>query len=394
MGIFPAKNDTIGSVLDRHRGVGPGFDLLRVVLALMVFYVHTKSISNPAPSHAVARAMVAMGGSRAVAMAAHTSAWDGWFRPILVAVLPMFFALSGFLVAGSAFRLRRVSTFLAFRVLRLWPALITEITLSALILGPIFTTLPLSEYAAHTGTWAYFGNLLGDIRYVLPGVFEHQGVAIVNGNLRTLPAEFYCYLIAALLMITGILANRKWFTIALAAVSVVLIGLNGFSNFAVMPMFVSDGTLVYYFMVGMALYHWRAEIPLTMELLAVAAVLAFVMLEFKHTAFLAAVPLVYCTVWLGMLALPKLPIIRTGDYSYGIYLYGFPICQACVATMPFLVGHRVALFFVGVLATSLFAVFSWHCIEKPSLKLKNRLPKRLFAPAAHIPVQQEPMPNA
>ena len=51
----------------------------------------------------------------------------------------MFFALSGFLVTGSALRTGRLVPFLGLRVLRLLPALFVEVTLSAIILGGIFT---------------------------------------------------------------------------------------------------------------------------------------------------------------------------------------------------------------------------------------------------------------
>ena len=388
--VLPGQGDTVGAVLDRNKGVGPGFDLLRVLLALMVFYVHTKSISQVVPTAGEAQALATLGGSIAVAVAAHTSAWDGWFRPILVAILPMFFALSGFLVAGSALRIKRVSTFLAFRVLRLWPALITEITLSALILGPLFTTLDLREYFSNWSTYSYFGNLVGDIRYVLPGVFEHHGTVIVNGNLRTLPAEFLCYAAAAVLMVFKVLYSRVWFTSAMILATCIVVPLNMFSDFAVMPMFVSDLTLVYYFMAGVTLFHWRDKLTLQPWLALAAGAIAFLFLEFKHTVFLAPLPLTYCTVYFGMLTLPKIPLLRKGDYSYGIYLYGFPICQACIAVMPFLIGHRLALFCIGGLFTCLFAAFSWHVIEKPSLSLKRLLPISLFPPAKMVPVLQSP----
>jgi peptidoglycan/LPS O-acetylase OafA/YrhL len=307
----------------------------------------------------------------------------------------MFFGLSGFLGCGSALRLKRVSTFLTFRVLRLWLALLTEITLSALILGPLFTTLPLADYFSHPQTWGYFSNLIGLIKYCLPGVFETNGVSLVNGNLRTLPAEFDCYAIAALLMVTPLFYRRVAFTAIMVAVTLVLIPLNFLSEFEVSPMFVTDNTLVYYFLLGALFYMWRDRIPLRLDLFVASAVAGFLLLEFHHTVFMAPVFVTYCMVWMGMLVIPKLPLIKHGDYSYGIYLYGFPICQACVAVMPGLVGHRLAVFAVGGLFTCLFAAFSWHVIEKPSLRLKNALPARLFPPKAHVPgVLQEPAAKA
>ena len=64
--------------------------------------------------------------------ALYRTAWSGPFRFLLAIILPMFFALSGFLVAGSLER-TRVHQFVVLRALRLVPALAVEVTLSALL---------------------------------------------------------------------------------------------------------------------------------------------------------------------------------------------------------------------------------------------------------------------
>jgi peptidoglycan/LPS O-acetylase OafA/YrhL len=130
--------------------------------------------------------------------------------------MPAFFALSGFLVTGSALRLRVTSTFLAFRALRILPALAVEVTLSALVLGPIFTRLPWSEYFTDPQFFRYFANIIGWVTFYLPGVFEVTNrVPIVNGNLWTLPPEFDSYFITAALMGTALLYRRSVITIIL-----------------------------------------------------------------------------------------------------------------------------------------------------------------------------------
>ncbi len=77
----------------------------------------------------------------------------------------------------------------------------------------------------------------------------------------------------------------------------------------------------------------------------------------------------YVTVFLGATKLPAIPFFRRGDYSYGIYLYGFPIQQAIVAITntrdPFV------LFALTVVPVTALAVVSWHVVEKPTLKLRK-----------------------
>ena len=86
------------------------------------------------------------------------------------------------------------------------PALFVEITLSALVLGPLLTTWLLRDYVADIRFWEYFGNIVGRIRFELPGVFESNPVAgVVNQNLWTLKPEFYCYILMAIMIAVGIL---------------------------------------------------------------------------------------------------------------------------------------------------------------------------------------------
>ena len=84
-----------------------------------------------------------------------------------------------------------------------------EVFLSAFVLGAIYTTLPLADYFTSPHFFRYFGNMFGFITYKLPGVFTDNRIpGIVNLNLWTLPAEFDCYAITAVLIYTGILFRR------------------------------------------------------------------------------------------------------------------------------------------------------------------------------------------
>jgi peptidoglycan/LPS O-acetylase OafA/YrhL len=146
--------------------------------------------------------------------------------------VPAFFALSGFLVTGSALRLRATVPFLTFRVLRILPALLVEVTLSAIVLGALFTRLPLSTYFSDPQFFRYFGNIVGLITFHLPGVFEANHVSTINANLWTLPAEFDCYFITAMLMFSGLAYNRLALTAIMVVVTAVLIASTHFQTLA------------------------------------------------------------------------------------------------------------------------------------------------------------------
>jgi peptidoglycan/LPS O-acetylase OafA/YrhL len=93
---------------------------------------------------------------------------------------------------------------------------------------------------------------------------------------------------------------------------------------------------------------------------------------------LAPIFVSYCTLVLGVIDIPEIKWLRKRDYSYGIYLYGYPIAQAWLAAVP---GLRGRIYFEPMLAfvtAVLFAAWSWHNIEKPMLMLKDHLPNRFF----------------
>ena len=104
----------IGQILKDHRGIGPGFDFLRLLLSFSILAWHCVPLSKGQSFYPL------MG-----------TLW----HPVIIVLLPLFFALSGFLVTGSALRTQSIRIFLAFRALRLIPALTVEVALSAILLG-------------------------------------------------------------------------------------------------------------------------------------------------------------------------------------------------------------------------------------------------------------------
>ena len=357
--------ETIGSVLFRHNGDGPGFLLLRYGLAITIFLSHAHGLSKP-----LTTALFVSGE-----LAQDAAGWEGPIRPVYVALVPAFFALSGFLVAGSAFRLRSTTTFLGFRALRIFPALIVEVTLSALVLGSILTTLPLSEYLTHPQFFRYFGNMVGWVSFLLPGVFEQSRERVVNGNLWTLPSELDCYIITAVLMSLGIIYQKNSMTALVLFATAVFVILNGFSGFGVTQWQLAGHTVTYYFFVGLIFFLWKDRIPLSWSIFTISLVASYAFLYFHHTIYLASPFLVYCTVFLGVIGLPEVKWLNGKDYSYGIYLYGFPIIQATLCIAPSLRGHVVVVGIISLTTTVLFAALSWTFIEKPALKLKRHLPR-------------------
>ena len=318
-------------------------------------------------------------------------------RPGLFALTAMFFALSGFLVLGSALRTRDTRQFFTLRGLRILPALCTEVALSAFILGPLVTDVPLSAYFTSGLTYSYFGNIVGMIQYELPGVFTHNPLAgVVNVNLWTLHAEFFCYLMMGVLMVSGLLYRTRLVSGLIVAAVV------GAAVVAAIPQLglparyeathFQSWFLVVMFAIGMLFALHQSRISINTWLCAACTVGYFVLMITGLCDALAGVLLTYVMLYIGACRFEWFDRLVKDDCSYGIYLYGYPITQ----TVVFVLGDRLATMAgaprlvivasLSIATTFLFALFSWRRIEKPFLRLKKvLLPQRPVPAAASFP---------
>lgn len=95
-------------------------------------------------------------------------------------------------------------------------------------------------------------------------------------------------------------------------------------------------------------------------------------------ASFALVALVTCSINHPLLApLRMAPLVYLGTISYGLYIYHYPIVMSSQAICRYLgVRPGPVLWGTEALLTLAAAVASWHLIEKPILRLKDRVPYR------------------
>jgi peptidoglycan/LPS O-acetylase OafA/YrhL len=345
------KTRTIADAYDK----GPdNFLLLRFVAAAMVLLGHSYAISGmPKRGDFIARAN-----------------WGNGIYTGSIAV-DMFFAISGFLVTASFVNRSNLEKFLKSRALRILPAYYACLVLSALVLGCMFTDMPFNEYLTSADVRDYlvinpqFG---ADLRWELPGVFVHNPFPkVVNGSIWTLPSEVRMYILVAVLGVLGVFRERRRANITLLCL--IAIGLAGISG---MPLVDNPATahLAGMFVAGMLFWVNRSYIPLSTILLGVLVCLSIVV----HGTFLfpyaLGLALTYFCFWFAYV--PNLHFFnRFGDYSYGLYLWGFPVQQAVAAVIGHAT-HARTNFAISLPIALAIAVASWHWLEKPVLRLKSR----------------------
>lgn len=336
------------------RGNTTGFDYLRLVLALSVIAFHTIDVCY--------------------GWAAEYPLWKSTFRPLFIFAVPSFFALSGFLVAGSLER-NTLPAFLSLRVLRIFPALTVEVVLSALMLGPVVTTYSLKAYFSNPEFRQYFLNVLGDIHYRLPGVFtDLPAGGMVNAQLWTIPYELECYIAITLIALFGLVRRpRLLFVLCCLAVTVQIarhLVDGGWPPYERPP----GHMLVAAFFFGVCIFLLRKRVPYSGTLFVVALAATWILSSGVYLVYIAMLPLAYVTIFLGLQNPKKIFFIRGADYSYGIYLYGFPIQQTVVLLFPSM-RFAMANFVISAALAWLCASASWNLIESKVLARKRGVVK-------------------
>ncbi|MDO9408798.1 acyltransferase [Patulibacter sp.] len=366
----------------KHGRSANNFDLLRLFGALAVLFAHSFALTvtrQPQPLNL-----------------------DWGAFGVLV-----FFSISGFLIARSWAYEPRLLPFLFKRALRLWPALLASLVVCALVLGPLVTVLPFRAYVDDPGTKAFvLQNALLQTTYGLPGVFgDVVYPGAVNGSLWTLPLEFKAYCFIAVLGLLGLLRPR--FRLLMVPVAVLIAALllkdvrdavpganHGIAmlvDIQATPAAAYQASLGGYatqlkpfaaFAIGAGLFAAARWVPMrwTFGAILATAWLCCIFLgspEVIETSTAWAIPYLVLLLAYRTHHLIRWPA-RLGDYSYGLYVWAFPVQQTVSKVIEPTSGW--AMFAISLPATAVLAVLSWHLIEAPALTLKNRLNPPLAAP--------------
>lgn len=349
--MSPPPSPTLRQSLDGKRN---NLDFIRFVAAVAVIYSHSHPLGQ------------GLGTLDPLEVFSHREFTVG---KLGVAV---FLIISGLLIAQSQERSSSLGSYLWARALRIFPALGVMLLVSTFLLGPVMTALPLGTYLVSPDTYLYLlrNFTLYQSQWGLPGVFHGNAFPdVVNGSLWSLKYEFGFYLLVAGLGLAGLLRGR--------------VALVGWVVAALVPFVPHVGPrlnlwpeLYLYFGGGMALYLLRDRVRLNgWAALGCTAVLVL-------TAWLGGFQYAvgscgaYLVMYLAFLPSRLAGFARYGDFSYGVYIYAFPVQQLIVALM----GGRVAVLLLAVMATPIvvtLAALSWHLVEKRALSLKRSPPALL-----------------
>ena len=279
-----------------------------------------------------------------------------------------FFVVSGFLIVMS---FERSSSWLSYarkRIRRIYPAYAAVVLLCALGLF-----LASSKSGTDYFSMAWLRHVLANLAFLnflqptLPGVFDANPVAAVNGALWTLKIEVLFYLsVPALVFLfrryspLPVLALVYGLSVGYGSLLAMLADRTGAGIYLELGRQL-PGQLAY-FMAGAFFFYF---LPLFMRyrvrflfaaLLVLALNMAYPLRLLEPFALATLVAFFGLSLYWGNFG-------KFGDFSYGVYILHFPIIQLLLQTGWFRESPWYFLL-TAVEATALGAVSLWHLIEK------------------------------
>jgi peptidoglycan/LPS O-acetylase OafA/YrhL len=369
--VFSLNGQTVGDLLTKHKGQVPGFNAMRFLAASAVLVAHSFGVAQNRQSDEP--------------LLYYTKVIELGHLGVFV-----FFFISGFVITQSCMRSSPLS-FLIKRTARIMPGLVLVTIFCALLLGPLMTSYPLRDYFTDRKFFEFFLNDVFILRGQLPGVFQNNPSGDhVNISLWTLRYEVLCYVVILAVVATGRFVPQL--------VAVMAIGLSCLANPAIADvvalrlgqlqstvgidlayLFKEGMLIVPFFFVGSLFYFLRARIVVSVASLMMSLLVIVVTVYYQNIFPLFPFALGYAVITLGLLDGRFCQLFKDNDYSYGIYIFAFPVQQvlATLSQSGMTWWQSILLSFPIVLA---LAAVSWHLIERPSLRYARGLDKRWSAP--------------
>ena len=269
------------------------------------------------------------------------------------------------------------------------PGLIVAILVTVFVIGALAAKAPLSEYFSATGTYTYLKviKLFPLYKDDLPFVFKDNPTTLVNGSLWTLAYEVTCY--GFLLLAAIVFRNYSKYALLAVFVSIWATFFFWYDYLQAHPVLIRFIHLNLfdllnfgsYFLAGSLIYHFQHFIKYRWYRLSI--IFAIFMLSYIFSSLLGYIPMT-SIVWMRYLLLPYAVLYfgfkkgifnqfgKMGDFSYGLYIYAYPVQQLIISfygpgiTIP-------VMFLFSLIFTLPLAWMSWNFVENPFLKLKRVL---------------------
>ena len=282
-----------------------------------------------------------------------------------------FFVISGFLIFRSFESTPSIRDYTLKRFRRIYPAYGATILICT-IAGGIFSSAP-KNITLLVDLSKYFLSNFFFMNFLHPniiGVFTSNFSSAVNGALWTIKTEVLFYIFVPFI----VYAIRKFGTLR-TIITIYTMSCLYFDFFSELSQRQGYGYCaelakqlpgqMSYFISGAALYYYYPIFRKRIRFLFPAAAIVYVITSSFEIYFPGP-----CSLALMVIAVSFGPywgpVGRYGDFSYGIYIWHFPVIQTILGLSGFSSSTYLCLPFCAALV-GIISFLSWHLLEKPWL---------------------------
>lgn len=294
-------------------------------------------------------------------------------RSIGSIAVDIFFLTSGFLIMASFLKRKSTINYLWSRAIRIFPALWVALIVTLIVIIPLShpTTAQSILFSSDAVNYLLKNSILiARIEHTIPGVFEDTPYkSAINGSLWTLPWELYCYLAIAIgtSLVTKI-AKHYWRSIYTSGILVVFLYCISVDYLDFKSSIILN--IVFMFYIGSVFYLHSRKVTLSPVIFYLLMLLLATNFFYTKTVTIYFLTAPYILFYLAYIPKGKIRLFnRLGDYSYGVYIYAFPIQQLIIQCFPN-ISFSQYVFTCSAITISI-AWLSWNLVEKNAIKLKN-----------------------
>lgn len=307
-----------------------------------------------------------------------------------------FFIISGFLIAASWDRRKDVGQFLKKRVLRIYPGFIIANAVGVFLVAPLAADSAIGN--AGVSLQQFVWDCLRLQGTQLPEtLFPQNHLHAVNGSIWSIAYEFWCYVGVIILGLVP-LFHRRSFVLGLFVVSLAVAfifptyHLEWFGGGILGKIFGYPffwARLLPNYLVGVVAWRYREEIAVSNRL-AILAVIALAASVPVANSWSVMFPIcgAYLVLWAAFHPSCKVHgFAKYGDFSYGMYLYAFPIQQLLVMNNAGSMNPYV-LFALALPLSILAGMLSWYFVERPFLRRARSVQPKQATSSYELVAQQ------
>jgi len=322
------------------------FDLIRLLLAVTVAFIHLSFLSE----------------------IKSLSFITDIFSPEVA--VDCFFVISGFLIFMSYDSSKSLSKYTSKRLRRIFPGYITVVLFFSFALYFLSTKSGFFDYFNFDFIKYLFSNLLtlNFLQPTLPGVFETHPIQSVNGALWTIKIELMFYMSVPLIAYIFSKTDRTYTLITIYVASVIfsyaMIYLSDYTGSSMYLMLERQlPSQLAFFISGAAIYYYYSYFYEKRYLLLAFSILILLVDKFVYEIYiLYPISLAIVVIYFASMFKYLGNFGKYGDFSFGVYIWHFPILQVLLETGMF--DNMVVGIVMFIALTFIASYLSWHFVEK------------------------------